>query len=389
MTPDVVVVGLGAVGSALLYRLARAGVRVTGIDRFHPPHDQGSSHGLTRITRLAVGEGDAFVPLVARSHALWRELEVETGTELYRRTGGLTIASAGADAHAFHGAAGFFARTVAIARANGIAHELLEAGDIRRRYPMFTPDDGASGYLEHDAGLLFPERAVATHLTEAGRRGAVLRLGERVLGIEPRGDAVTVRTDRGELSAARVVVTAGAWMPGLFGAAMGRPLRVLRQVLYWFACDEPALYAPGRCPVWIWIHGPGASGAAYGFPMGDGIEGVKVATEQDTVESDPDRVERHVGDDEVRAMFDTQLRGRLVGLQATAVRTATCLYTNTRDAAFVVRDHAESAAITLVSACSGHGFKHSAALGESLAQRVLGQPMTVPLGAFGPRPAAG
>ena len=381
---DVAVIGLGAVGSAALHHLAKAGARPVGIDRFHPPHDRGSSHGVTRITRLAVGEGEAFVPLVARSHELWRELEQTSGLELFRRTGGLIIASPGAEDYAFHGPAGFFKRTVAIARAHGIAHERLSAAQIRARFAMFTPDDADEGYFEHDAGVLYAERIVQAQLDAAVHNGATLHLDERVLRLEPQGSDVVVHTEHGKVLAGRVLVTAGPWMPQLFGDAMGRRLRVLRQILFWFRASEPKLYAPGHCPIWIWVHGAGAAGACYGFPMGDGVDGVKVATEQDATETDPDRVKRNVSKAEVATMFETHLRSRLNGLVPEVVRTTTCLYTNTDDAGFVVRRHPSAASITLVSACSGHAFKHSAALGESLAGRVLGRDGGAPIDAFDP-----
>ena len=210
----------------------------------------------------------------------------------------------------------------------------------------------------------------------------MLRLGERVLSIAPEGGAVTVRTERGRISAARVIVCAGAWMPALGGAGFGAGLRVLRQVLLWYRATEPALYAPERCPVFIWLHATGAAGAMYGFPMIDGVAGVKAATEQDTLECEPDRVERTVSDAEAGAVFERHLRGRLRGLAPEVVRSATCLYTSTADATFRIGAHPDSDAITLVSACSGHGFKHSAALGEALAQQALGQLPELALDAF-------
>lgn len=381
-TPDTIVVGLGAVGSAVCHHLSAGGAKVVGIDRFRPPHDQGSSHGLTRITRLAVGEGAAFVPLAIRSHRLWRELEAASGETLYRRTGGLVIGSDASDGAAYHGQPGFLARTIALAQRFGIDHELLDAAAIRERFPAFLAADGERGYLERDAGVLFPERIVAAQLAQASRHGAALRLDERVLSIAPAAGGVEVRTDRGRLSAARVVVAAGAWMPGFGGPALGTPLRVLRQVLYWFGVEEPALYAPERCPVFIWMHGRGNSGSMYGFPMVDGMAGPKVASEQDTVECDPDRVDRQVGDEDARTVYEQHVRGRLRGLAPRVLRTATCLYTSTPDASFLVRPHPGSDAITFVSACSGHGFKHSAALGEAIAQSVLGQAPRLSLDAF-------
>ena len=155
--PDILVIGLGAIGSALTYQLARRGARVLGLDRFHPPHDQGSSHGLTRITRLAIGEGAVYVPLVQRSHALWRELETETGDSLYRRTGLLVLAAPDTEDALLHGQSGFFDRTVELARRFGIPHELLDAGAVAERFPAFTPRGDERAYHEPDGGVLYPE----------------------------------------------------------------------------------------------------------------------------------------------------------------------------------------------------------------------------------------
>ncbi|WP_130429997.1 N-methyl-L-tryptophan oxidase [Rivibacter subsaxonicus] len=380
--PDVIVVGLGAVGSAVAHHLARRGARVLGLDRFHPPHDQGSSHGRTRITRLAVGEGVAYVPLVQRSHLLWRELEAETGEHLYQRTGGLVIASSAADAAAFHGQAGFFARTLALAQRFGIEHELLDAAALRERYPQFLLRDDESAYLEREAGMLFPERCVAAQLQAAQRHGATLVYGETVQRIECHPQGVSVHTDRATHHAARVVLSAGAWLPALAGPALAARLAVRRQVLQWFGTDTPALYAPQRCPVFIWLHGPEPADCLYGFPTGDGVDGVKVGTEQVATRTAPDAVDRQVRPEEVRAVYERHVRGRLHGLRPDCVASATCLYTSTENGDFIVDEHPDAPRVTLVSACSGHGFKHSAALGEAVAQRVLGEAPRVDLGPF-------
>lgn len=379
---DVVVVGLGAVGSAVCHHLARRGVRVAGIDRFRPPHDLGSSHGLSRITRLALGEGEAFVPLALRSHELWRELEAASGQTLYRATGGLCISSAAADARPYHGNANFFQRTVELARRFNIAHDTLDADAIRQRFPMFRVGDDEHGYFERDAGVLYPERIVAAQLAQAAQHGAQLRYDECVQSFAELPSGVDIVTDRARLSAQRVVLAAGPWVTRLAGSVPPGRMRVHRQVLYWFAARELDLFAPERCPVWIWMHGAGAEGSMYGFPTGDGVAGVKVATEQYQDDADPDRVEREVSPAEIATMHGAHIVGRLEGVTPHAVRTATCLYTCTSDASFVIRPHDASDAISVVCACSGHGFKHSAALGESIAQQVLGEATTVSLEAW-------
>jgi sarcosine oxidase len=193
---------------------------------------------------------------------------------------------------------------------------------------------------------------------------------------------VDIITDRARLSARRVVLAAGPWVTRFAGSVPPGRLRVHRQVLYWFAAQDLGLFAPEHCPVWIWMHGAGAEGSMYGFPTGDGVDGVKVATEQYLDDADPDRVDREVAASEILAMHGQHVAGRLRGVSPQAVRTATCLYTCTPDASFVIRPHDASEAISVVSACSGHGFKHSAALGESIAQQVLGEATTVSLDAW-------
>jgi sarcosine oxidase len=382
-TADVIVVGLGAVGSAVAHHLVAGGARVIGVDRFAPPHDQGSSHGATRITRLAIGEGEEYVPIVQRSHELWRALEAQVGETLLTTTGGLVIASAASDRRAYHGKAGFFDRTVAAARRFGIVHEQLDGAEIRHRFPAFTPRDDERGYWERDAGILRPERCVAAQLQAARARGADLRYGHVVERIDvlPGAAGATVVTNQGALSAAHVVIAAGAWLPTLLKSALAARFSVQRQVLHWFAAAEPALFAPSVCPVFIWIHG--AEGASfYGFPKADGFDGVKVATEQTERSTTADAIDRVVTSAETLRTFETHIRGRLRGVNPHSVHDATCLYTTTPDGRFVIDRHPESPDVTVVSACSGHGFKHSAALGEAIADSLLGRAPRFDLASF-------
>lgn len=368
---DVIVVGLGAFGSATLWQLARRGARVVGIDRFSPPHDRGSSHGDTRITRLAIGEGAIYTPLVRRSHEIWRELEHEHGAELMRTTGGL-ILGAREGPSAIHGQADFVGHTIEVARQHGIAHEVLGADEIAARFPQFELRGDERGYFEPEAGVLRPERCVAAQIEAARRSGARILCDEPVVAIESAAGAVTIRTARDTYSAARAIVTAGAWVPGLAGGAYAARLRVMRQTLHWFQPEDPARYASPEFPIFIWIHGPGEEDSMYGFPIVDGRTGVKVATEQYRDTTDPDAVERDVSAAERRVMFERHVAGRLRGLTADSVHAAACLYTVSPDANFIVDHHPLVENVAVVSACSGHGFKHSAALGEALARHALG-----------------
>ena len=367
-TADVIVVGLGAMGSASLYQLARRGARVIGLDRFHPPHDRGSSHGESRITRQAIGEGEEYVPFVLRSHEIWRGLEAETGEGLLFQVGGLLLArDSGSVQH--HGQGHFVARTIDAARHCDIAHEILRAGQIEQRFPQLRLVGDEIGYYEPGAGFLRPERCVAVQLDRARALGAVERTGETVRRVVPRAGDVEVVTDRESYTAARVVVTAGAWTSALLGGPFTKLLGVYRQVLCWFAPERPAAFAPGAFPVFIWIHGATATDYFYGIPLVS--EGVKLAGEQFVDTTDPDRVTREVTAAEIADIYTTHIRGRLVGITDRCLRAETCLYTVTPDSRFVIDRHPESERIVVASPCSGHGFKHSAAIGEALAELTL------------------
>jgi sarcosine oxidase len=361
-----IVVGLGAMGAATLVALARRGVRALGIDRFSPPHARGSSHGDTRITRLAIGEGVHYTPLAQRSHALWRELERETGASLLAQVGGLFISSARKSAM-LH-VPGFFDNTVAAARHYGIAHEILDATAIRRRFPIFNVADDEYGYFERDAGYLRPETCIAAELAVAEQRGAAILRDEPVAAIDFASDGVTVATARGRYAAERLVLAAGAWLPTLAASNLARHFRIYRQRMIWFEIDgDAALFRPGTCPVFIWELKQGTQGI-YGFPAIDGPRGgVKIATEQFTTETTADTAETPLDADEVAAFHAEEIGPFVRGIAARCVRVESCLYTVTSDFGFVIDVHPESDRVLIVSACSGHGFKHSPAIGEAAA----------------------
>ena len=365
-TADVVVIGLGAVGSATLHRLAQQGVKAIGIDRFDPPHDRGSTHGETRITRLAVAEGPAYVPLARRSHEIWRELEAETGETLFSEIGLLVIGEG--DGAPSHGQAGFLGSTLAIAASHAIPHEVLDSAEIRRRYPQFLVRDEERAFFEPSAGVLFPERCVGLQLRLARALGAVVRTGETVLSMTPSGSGVAVVTDKARIEAGRVVLAAGAWLPGLAGGAVPGVATVQRQTLLWFDPDEPALYDPARCPPFIWMYGAREEDYLYGFPLLPGTTGVKAGSETYAGHIDPDQVNREVSAAEATASYEQHIAGRLRGIGNKLLKAKTCLYTVTPDAGFIVDRLGEDGRVLVASCCSGHGFKHSPALGEEMAR---------------------
>ena len=376
---DVIVVGLGAMGSAALYQLSKRGVSVLGIDRFRPPHDRGSSHGETRITRQAVGEGPAYVPFALRSHEVWDELERLTGERVLHRVGCLIMSIAGGS-HDLHGVANFVEQTARNAEAFGIEHRMLDNEQLRSAYPRFDVRHGERGVLEPNGGYVNPERSIALQLQLAAENGAAIRVGEDVHAIDGSGDP-TVRTDTGVFSAKKVIVTAGPWVDRFLPQG-APPLRAMRQVLYWFDIDSG--YDELRdLPTFIWIYGEGGDDYMYGFPARDGPGGgMKLATEQFSLVSDADRVDRHVRPEEATAFFERHVDGRIRGLSRRSVRSVACLYTVSDDRDFVIDTHPHSKNVIVASPCSGHGFKHSAAIGEALCQLALDGRSELDIGAF-------
>ncbi|AVO58449.1 N-methyl-L-tryptophan oxidase [Pseudomonas chlororaphis] len=377
---DVVVVGLGAMGATTLYQLAKRGLKVAGIDRFAPPHDQGSSHGDTRITRQAVGEGVAYVPLAIRAQQIWRELEAQQDEPLFEQCGVLVMTSS-ATPTGQDGTPDFTANTLALARQFGIEHEVLDATQIRQRFPQFAPiHDSALGYFEPGGGYVRPERCIDAQLNLARQLGATLITGETVLGIDSDPGRVQVTCQNRRISAAKVVVCAGMWSSQLLGAPFDKLLRVCRQTLYWYQLAEPLIF-PEQSPSFI-VHGASDEQTCYGFPPIPGEGSMKIATEQYSETSTPDSLDRQVSAAQSETMYRDLVLANIAGVTPQLVKSAVCAYTLTPDSHFIIDEHPRLANVTVVSACSGHGFKHSAAIGEALAQRLVDGRSEIDLSAF-------
>jgi sarcosine oxidase len=383
VTADIVVIGLGAVGSAALYQAAKLGVRAIGIDRFHPPHDLGSSHGESRITRQAIGEGQEYVPLVLRSHQIWGELEAASGRDLFTRNGALILQSPYVVGD-HHGSASFLADTIATAKAHDIAHEVLSTAEIAARFPQFHLPQEEVGYFEPGAGFVRPETCVRTQLESALKMGCGIHTGETVLKLEASTDSVLVSTDRDKYSAGHVIIAAGPWIGSLLPQAIARQLLVYRQVMTWFAIERNhERYTPQQFPVFIWITGNQPCDMFYGFPaLDDPPRAIKTATERYDIEVHPDEVNRTVADGEVETLYRGYIANRLPDVSARCLRSATCLYTVAPGARFVIDQADDAGRIWFASACSGHGFKHSPAVGEALMRKAMGMAGLVDIEAF-------
>ncbi len=365
---DVIIAGLGAMGSAAAYHLAARGRRVLGLDRFQPPHAFGSSHGQTRIIREAYFEHPLYVPLIQRAYELWEQLEHESGRQLLHQTGGVMI---GARDGVLVGGA------ERSAREHRLAHQIFSAHELRQKFPAFAPGENMVGVWEPRAGILFPELAVQSHLELAARHGATLRFHEPVVRWEADGAGVRVFTATGTYRAERLLLSAGAWMSSLL-PTLALPLTVERQVLYWFEPRADAeQFQPEHCPISIWEYAP--QQFFYTFPnLG---EGVKVALHHQGELTTPDEVRREVGAEETEAMR-ALLRRFLPGADGPLRSTAVCVYTNTPDEHFLLDAHPAHPAVFMASPCSGHGFKFASVIGEIAAARLEGREVPFDLSLF-------
>src|SRR5262245_33644330 len=318
---DVVVIGLGAMGSAAAHHLARRGKRVLGLERFAPGHEHGSSHGGTRMIRLGYFEHPSYVPLLRRAYSLWRELEAAMGEKILHVTG---IAEMGPpDGVLITG-------TLAAARLHDLPHTVLAAADVMQRFPAFRLPADYVGVVQPDGGFLRIEPALRTHLALARAAGAELRLGETVRAIEAHAGSVRIVTDRQNVEAGAAIITAGAWVKKLL-PDLPAPLRVTRQVMAWFAPRDAALLAADRFPVFL-LESP--LGMHYGFPV-DEI-GVKFAKHYHADQAvDPD-----VPAESVSAADEALIRPALEQFVPPAngplLHAATCLYTMTPDSDFII-----------------------------------------------------
>lgn len=359
MNYDVIIVGLGAMGSAAAYHLAKNGLRVLGLDRFQPPHNFGSSHGLTRIIREAYFEDPLYVPLVQRAYELWADLELQSGKELLQKTGGLMIGPV--DGALVSGAS-------RSAEQHRLAHEILASAALAQTFPVFKVQDNPTAVWEPRAGVLFPERAIQTHLELAAKLGAELRFNEPVRKWEPLGKCVRIFTDSDFYTGNHLVLSPGAWMSSLLPEPR-LPLTVERQVLFWFKpLSHLELFQPDRLPIFIRQYAPDKF--FYGFPdLGDGV---KVAFHHQGGHVAPDSLSQKVEQneiDEMRHVLSEYLPDANGELRSTAV----CMYTNAPDEHFVLDYHPEYPQVVVASPCSGHGFKFSPAIGEMIAGMIGGE----------------
>jgi sarcosine oxidase len=351
---DVIVAGVGGMGSATVFELARRGRRVLGLEQFALGHDQGSSHGHTRIIRRAYYEDPAYVPLVGRAFERWYDLEQRVGRHLLTECGCLSLGRPDSE---------MLAGVRASARTHSLPVEHLDAAELRRQFPAFHLGDDCAGVLEHSAGFLYVEECVQAHIQAGRELGATILPGQPALSWAPDGSGVVVQTQAGRYRAGRLVLTAGPWAAAGLLAGWGRSLTVMRQVALWFGTSRPDLFRRDVFPLYI-CDTP--EGLFYGFPMLND-HGPKVARHYGAPElPGPAAVNRETApaDEEPARQF---LRAHLPAIDGPCRRASVCLYTLTPDRHFILDRHPEHAQVVVAAGFSGHGFKFAPVVGEVLA----------------------
>jgi sarcosine oxidase len=355
---DAIVVGLGALGSAAAYHLARRGKRVLGLEAQQPGHTLGSSHGESRIIRMAYFEHPKYVVLLRRAYSLWEALQREADSELLRIAGGLFLGPA--DGVLFSGSR-------RSAELHHLQHELLDAAEVRRRFPVLHPREDDVALFEPSAGILFPERCIEAHLRLAALYGADTHHREAVRGWHAASGEVEVETAAGRYRAGSLVLTAGAWL-GQLVQELALPLRPERNVVFWLRPREsPAAFEPERFPIYVWD--TGSDGMYYGIPH-LARPGVKVARHHTGQFCDPDTVSRETAPED-EAPVRAFVRRFMPDLDGPVASSIVCLYTNTLDDHFVVDRHPMYPKVVFAGGCSGHGFKFATVLGEVLTDLAL------------------
>jgi sarcosine oxidase len=366
---DSIVVGLGGAGSSVAYHLARSGLSVLGLEQFGPVHAHGSSHGRSRIFRTAYSEGTAYVPLVQRAQQLWYLLQETSGEKVIHKTGGLVIGRPSTR---------LVSGAIRTAETCSLQHEVLIPEEVRKRYPQFAlaPDEVA--LWDPDAGVLFPENCIRSHASGAVDAGAELHYGEKVREWSATPDTISVRTPVGEYRAKFLVLTAGSWTSGL-ADDLKLPLTIERQFMLWFPPSDLSLVSPSRMPVFLWDRAPSVE--TYGVPdFGDGVKIGSWLGKFSPTPEEADRVFRESDAVPVRRFVAESM----MGLVPRESESTSCLYTNAPDHNFLLGPHPHHSNVVVVSACSGHGFKFTSAIGEAVARLVRQEKTGFDLSLFDP-----
>ena len=362
---DVIVLGVGAMGSAACHHLASRGARVLGLEQFPLVHDRGSSHGETRIIRQAYFEHPDYVPLLLRTYTHWQQLEQSVGEKLFHQVG--LVLSGQADGEAIAGAR-------LSARLHGLPIENLTPDEANRRWPALSFAADHDVVFEPAAGYLRVEACVQQQINQAIAHGAEIRANQRVKSWSSKGSSVTVRTENDEFTASGLIVSAGSWAARVM-QELDLPLNVVRKFVGWFPGRDQQAKRESEIPTYYFDL---PHGSFYGFPSIDGAT-VKMAEHsggQPVV--DPGNVDRDMHPEDITRLAEF-LKSHLPGLRPEPARHAVCLYTLTPDQHFIVDEHPQWDNVAIAAGFSGHGFKFAPVIGEAMADLALNKATSLPI----------
>lgn len=375
---DAIVVGVGGMGSAAAYHLADRGADVLGLERHAIPHTQGSSHGYTRIIRLAYYEHPSYVPLLRSAYDEWHDLADEYGEQLVHETGSVAVGPP--DSDIFEGAR-------RSCREHDLEHDVLSGAELNERFPGYDVPEEFRAVFQPDGGFLVPETCIVAHVEGAHSRGAEIRARTKVRdwrvlddgGVAVETESATPGADeRVTYEADSVVFAAGAWTGKLL-PELSPVLEPERQVLGWFQPESPARFTPEEFPVFSMRS---SEGYFYGFPV-HGVPGFKVGKYNHRHETvDPDEMDREpdATDEQILREYTEEYFADAAG---PTMRLETCMFTNTPDERFVIDKHPEHSQVTVAAGFSGHGFKFSSVVGDVVADLVVDGETDHPIGQFG------
>ena len=369
---DAIVVGLGTMGSATAYQLAKRGLRTLGLEQFEIPHGKGANHGYSRVIRQAYFEHPDYVPLLKRAYELWHQIEAESAQKMLHITGALYLGTPGCET---------LAGTLLAGRTYKLPVHELSRKDVLDRYPHLVIPQDHVGLWEEPAGFVVPEKSITAHCLAALQYGAELHGHEGVTSWTSDANGVTVTTPLATYRAEKIVFCGGAWSDRLI-TDLGIPLTVTRQVLGWIWPKKPELYQPGKWPVWVVDYpGPGG-GNYYGFPMMPDNPGFKVALHKRAMVVNPDKVVREPlpGDEET---FRPVVRQFMPDADGPTLAIRACLYTNSPDFHFILDTHPKHPRVSLACGFSGHGFKFATVVGEAMADLAQFDKTKLPIGFLG------